>query len=210
MRLPEGFYTVTGAALILGGLLTALINIFLTPQLDFGSSYTMVEGSPLFLMRLILAGIAALLVLVGCTGLYVRQAEETGVFGLIAFLLTFVGMAALFANEWTSVFTVHEIALSVPEALEALEESALFDAGAIVALGLSVLGWLALAGVTWRAGVLPRWAAVSVIAGFIAVMVLPAVIGVWGAAPANTVLGAGWMGLGWNVARGAGSADVDS
>ncbi len=201
MRLPEGFYTITGAALILGGLLTALINIFLTPQLDLGSSYSVMAGSSLFFIRLMLAGIAALLVLIGCTGLYVRQAEKTGLFGLVAFLLTFMGMAALFANEWTSVFTIHEIAKVDPEALEALEDSALFDAGAIIALGLSVLGWLALAAVTLRAGILPRWASISVIAGFVLVMVLPAMMGVWGAALANTVLGAGWIGLGWSVAR---------
>jgi hypothetical protein len=150
-----------------------------------------------------MAGIAALLVLIGCTGLYARQAGKTGVSGLIAFLLTFIGMAALFANEWTSVFAVHEIALSSPEALEALEESALFDAGAITALGLSTLGWLILAGVTLRAGILPRWASISVLAGFVLAIVLPALIGVWGAAAANTVLGAGWMGLGWSVARHA-------
>lgn len=201
MRPPEGFFTVAGAALILGGLLTALINIFLTPQLDFGSSYAAMAGSTPFLIRLILAGVAALLVLIGCVGLYARQAEKTGLFGLVAFLLTFIGMAALFANEWTSVFTVHEIAQTVPEALEALEESALFDAGAISALGLSVLGWLVFAAVTLRAGIMPRWASMSVIAGFVLVMVLPALIGLWGAAVANTVLGAGWMGLGWSVAR---------
>ena len=203
MRLPEGCFAVTGAALILGGLLTALINIFLTPQLDPGSSYAATAGSSLFLIRLILAGIAALLVLIGCTGLYARQAGKTGVSGLIAFLLTFIGMAALFANEWTSVFAVHEIALSSPEALEALEESALFEAGAITALGLSTLGWLILAGVTLRAGILPRWASISVLAGFILAIVLPALIGAWGAAAANAVLGAGWMGLGWSVARHA-------
>ena len=201
MRLPEGFYTITGAALILGGLLTALINIFLTPQLDIGSPFSVMAASPLFFIRLMLAGIAALLVLIGCTGLYARQAEKAGVFGLIAFLLTFIGMAALFANEWTSVFTVHEIAKVDPEALEALEDSALFDAGAIIALGLSVLGWLALAAVTLRAGILPRWASISVICGFVLAMALPALMGVWGAAVANTVLGAGWMGLGWSVAR---------
>jgi len=201
MRLPEGFYAITGAALILGGLLTALINIFLTTQIDFGAPYAAMAGSSLFFIRLTLAGIASLFVLIGCTGLYARQAEKIGVFGLIAFLLTFIGMAALFANEWTSVFTVHEIAKVDPEALEALEDSALFDAGAIIALGLSVLGWLTLAAVTLRAGILPRWASISVIAGFVLVTVLPAMMGVWGAALANTILGAGWIGLGWSIAR---------
>jgi hypothetical protein len=201
MRPPEGFYNVTGAALILGGLLTALINIFLTPQLDPGSSFAAIAGSSPFLTRLVLAGIAALLVLIGSTGIYARQAEETGAFGLIAFLLAVIGMAALFANEWMSVFAVHEIARSAPEAMEALEESALAEAGAIIAMGLSVTGWFALAGVTLRVGILPRWASVSVIAGFVLVMVLPALIGIRGAAVGNTVLGAGWMGLGWSVAR---------
>ena len=60
MRLPEGFYTITGAALILGGLLTALINIFLTTQIDLGASYAAMAGSSLFFIRLMLAGIAAL------------------------------------------------------------------------------------------------------------------------------------------------------
>ena len=201
MRIPEGFYTVTGTALILGGLLTALINIFLTPQLDFSSSYAATAGSSLFLTRLSLAAVAALLVLIGCTGLYAKQAEKTGLFGLVAFLFTFIGMAAVFANEWTSVFVIHEIAVSTPEALEALEESALFDAGTITALGLSVLGWIVFAVATLRAGVLPRWASISVIAGFVLVIALPALIGLWGAAVANTVLGTGWMGLGWSVAR---------
>ncbi len=201
MRLPEGYYTSTGAALILGGLLTALINIFLTPQLDLGASFAATAGSFLFFMRLVLAGIAALLVLIGCTGLYARQAEKIGVFGFISFLVTFIGMTALFANEWTYVFAVHEIAKTVPEALEALEDSALFDSGAIIALGLTVLGWIVFAGVTLRAGILPRWAALSVIAGYIAVLLLPALIGPWGAAGGNAILGAGWMGLGWSVAR---------
>src|SRR5262245_7907231 len=47
---------------------------------------------------------AMLLGLLGLIGIYARQAEKTGVLGLVAFLMTFFGWALYFALQWTLTF----------------------------------------------------------------------------------------------------------
>jgi hypothetical protein len=194
------FFRFTGWALILGGLLTLLINVILTPQMDLDGSYAEIAGSMIFLVRLSAAFAAALLLLFGSAGLYAAQAERSGRFGFVMFILAFTGTAALLANEWASVFVIHPVALASPEALEGLEDSVLFDIGVAALLALFVLGWIGMAVSTLRTGSFPKWAAISVIAGLVLAMALPAAIGVWGMSIANTVFGAGLMGLGWRVA----------
>ena len=79
-----------GLAAILGGLLivvAAIVGLFV----DFENVAVAATGSYILFAKLSLLG--AILVLGALVGLYARQAEQAGSLGLLAFLVTFSGMA---------------------------------------------------------------------------------------------------------------------
>jgi hypothetical protein len=180
------FLSSAGWALVSGGALTLLINAGLTPLPP---------------SHLPFAETAALLL--GSVGVYLRQAERAGRFGAVAFATAFLGSASLLAVEWSQVFLVRDLALRAPEATRALETSqgpSLYDLGSMIALAMFMLGWTALAISTLRLGILSRWAAGLVIAGFVSIPLLSALLpGVWGPAAGNAVLASGWIRLGLDL-----------
>jgi hypothetical protein len=193
------FVRWTARALAAGGVLTALINLGLTPLLPAHAPYARTAASSLFLWRQALSALAAALLLAGSVGVYLRQAARAGRFGAVAFAVAFLGSALLFATEWAEVFLVRTLAVRTPEALTALEAGhgpTLYDLGAMAALGVFELGWIALAGWSLRAGVVSRRGPALVIAGLLVIPLLGAVAGTWGAVAGNVVLGAGWFVLG--------------
>ncbi len=130
--------------------MTFLINAGLTPFLPRGAPFVEVAASTVFLLRQGLSGVAAVLLLFGTVGLYLRQAGRDGRFGGAAFALAFLGSALLVAHEWSEVFLVRDLALRAPDALRALEapgRPGLYDVGAMIALGTFTAGWIALAAV---------------------------------------------------------------
>jgi hypothetical protein len=192
----DKFCRWTGAALALAGLLTFLINVGLTPLLPPGAPYAETAASTVFLWRQSASSLVAVLLLFGSTGLYFRQTEQAGRFGVIAFILAFVGSALLLATEWGEVFLVRELALRAPNAVQALDAPPhpnLYDFGAIISFSFFTVGWLALAISTFRVRILSRFAAGLVIAGFFLIPLLGA-LGIWGAVLGNAVLG---FGLFW-------------
>jgi len=204
--MPEpGFLRWTGAALACGGLLTIVINAALTPLLPHGVAFAVTAASTVYVWRQASSALAALLLLFGCTGLYLRQAGRAGRFGGVAFVAAFTGSALVLATEWTQVFDVHDLALRAPAALTAMNAAkgmSLSDAGAMIALGTFALGWIALAAATIRARVLDRRAAMLVIAGFFAIPLLHAALeSVTGDIIGNAILGSGWIWLGLGVRR---------
>jgi hypothetical protein len=54
--------------------------------------------------RSILTALALVLVLLGLVGLYARQAEVTGLFGLLSFLVTFAGLVLTQSFTWAALF----------------------------------------------------------------------------------------------------------
>jgi hypothetical protein len=74
------FLRWTGGALMLGGLLTVLINAALTLILPLDAPLTETAASSVFLWRQSASAAAAALLLFGSIGLYLRQAERTGYF----------------------------------------------------------------------------------------------------------------------------------
>src|ERR1700681_3885717 len=91
-----------GWALVLGGILTILINLILTPLL-FGAKMppAVAPTTLLFLLRQSASGVAALLIIFGCLGigLHLTQRPESGVGGTIVFLIAFIGSCLIFAVE---------------------------------------------------------------------------------------------------------------
>jgi hypothetical protein len=185
----------TGVALSLGGALTVLINAGLTPLLPGRLPLGDAAALPVFAWRQGSSAVAAAFLLFGSIGLILAQWRRAGLWGTLWFVLAFLGTALLLANEWGEVFVVRALALRSPLSLRAIDTGSgisLYDVGAMIALGAFTLGWLGFAGWTLRAGLLARGAAVLVIAGFLAIPLLAAVLHVWGAVAGNVILGVGW------------------
>lgn len=188
-----------GCALTVAGALVIVINAGVTPLMPRGGALSDTAASTAFLVRQSLAAAAALLLALGAVGLYLRQVDRMRRFGATAFGFAFAGSVMLFAVEWTQLFEVRDLAGRAPDVLNRLDAAGvgLDDIGAMSALAVLSIGWIALAGATLRAGVLPRRAAWLVIAGFFATpflhaLVPPVVAGALG----NVVLGSGWIWLG--------------
>ena len=201
----RAFLRWTGVALASGGVLTFLINAGLTPFVPRGVPFAEVAASSVFLWRQSAAALAAALLLFGSVGLYLHQAERAHRFGALAFVMAFLGSALLLATEWTQVFDIRDFALRAPEALNVVNAGhghgpSLSDLGALIALGMFTIGWIALAISTLRRRTLSRWAAGLVIAGFFSIPLLSAALpGLWGAIVGNGILGAGWLWLGYDL-----------
>ena len=199
MSAYASFIRSSGAALICAGALIVIVNAVITPLLPRGGTLADTVSSTSFLCRQTLAALAALCLMFGAIGLYLRQARLSGRAGAVAFVLALSGSALLLATEWTQIFEVRDLGLRAPDTLNRLdaEGMALDDIGALIAFATLVLGWLALAVVSHRSRLFPRRATTLVIAGFFATPFLsaalpPLVAGAIG----NTILGAGFIWLG--------------
>jgi hypothetical protein len=211
----ESYATFTrwsGSALIVGGLLTLLVNALLTPLLPHHVSFEITAASQVFLWRQSASAVAGAMLLFGCVGLHLRQADHAGMFGTVAFFVAFLGSALLLAVEWNEIFIVRDLAFRAPATLRILDGGPgvhLYDLGAVIPLAVFVLGWFALAGSTLRLGILSRRAAGLVIAGLLATPLLTAALPeLWGAVIGNAILAAGWIWLGYDVRHPRALEDV--
>ena len=196
---------LSGIAIAGGGVLLIFVNAVLTPMLPLNVPFTEIMASDAFVWRLSIASLTVFLFMVGSPGLHTYQASASGLFGKVAFILTFLGCAFLFAHEWGQVFFVHSIAVAAPDALQAMEDAEglnLYDLEAMLALSFFALGWLAFAVSMLVAKVFSRLGPALVIAGFFAVPILTAATSVIvGGALGNAVLGAGFILLGRDLIR---------
>ena len=113
--------------------------------------------------------VMAALVLVGITGMYLRQSRETGVLGLIGYLVFGAGYLLIMSTTFVAAYVLPSVATSDPAYVEEVLDVATGRAtgGDIGALGtvfqLQGVGYLAgglLFGIAlYRARVLTRWAA---------------------------------------------------
>ena len=193
---PSPLARSAGIALMAGGVLIFLINAILSPLLP--KSFAESAASWVFLWRQSAAAVAAMLLLFGSVGMYLRQARRSGVAGSLAFGGAFVGTALLLAMEWGEIFLVRTVALRSPSTLGALEGGpslSPYDLGAMIAFAAFTLGWLAFAILSWRMRMFSRRGPTLLIAGFFLVPML-GWAGVWGQVVGDAVLGAGWWMLG--------------
>ena len=152
--------------------------------------------------------LGALFLLLGLTGLYLRQRERTGVPGLVGFLLAFLGTALFVGTGMTSTFLWPAIAAEAPTFVES--GGAMFShplaLGPILAARIFlVLGLVWLGVVSFRAGVLPRWGSLLVVVGVVATNLptepvgpVPWIVAVLG----GVVLSVGLVGWGWALWTG--------
>jgi|CXWL01.1.fsa_nt_gi hypothetical protein len=199
MATLASFIRRSGLCLIGAGALVVIINVALTPLLPRGGSFADTVSSAAFVWRQSLSALAAVLLMFGSMGVYLRQMHGAGRFVAPAFAMALVGSALLLAIEWTQVFEVRDLAMRAPDTLNRLdaEGMALDDVGALIAFAALTVGWIALSAVSRRSGLFPRHAPTLVIAGFFATPFLSAVLPpIVASAIGNTVLGCGWIWMG--------------
>ena len=198
----NGFLRSCGFALLLGGVLLILINVFLTPSYlaSFKKGEAVARASGIYLFRISSALANALVLIYGCIGLYLAQKNVSGLFGAIAFGVAFIGTTLLFAIEWSNLFVLRAVAQTSPETLAVLDKSRLVTIGFASGAGIFMLGWLLLAASTWQTNVLPRWTSISTIAGLILIPILGATsLGTAGQVVGNVVFGLGLIGFGYTL-----------
>lgn len=113
--------------------------------------------------------IMCLLFLVGITGIYTRQVKEAGWLGLVGFLMLSLSWALNLAFIFAEAFIVPLLATTAPTFVDGFfgifngqpVETSLGTLPALYALTglLYMLGGLLFGIATFRAGILPRWAA---------------------------------------------------
>jgi hypothetical protein len=151
-----------GMAALLAGLSYMLVGMF-HPVNELASVTTTTWA-----LVHVLACTTAFLGLFGITGLYVRQAEQSGWLGLAGFVLLSLWFGLVLSFSFIETFLLPILATEAPKVVEGL--MAMFsgpakdiDLGALQTLWLIsgplyILGGLTFGIATYRAGVLPRWA----------------------------------------------------
>ena len=125
----------------------------------------------------------SVLLLVGLTGMYLRQVTETGLPGLVGFLLFGSTFVLTIAVTFVEVFVLPQLADQAPQYVD--DFLATFTGGAVVgdvgylqlaslvaAVGY-LLGGLLFGVVLYRARILARWASLLLAVGSVATLLVP-------------------------------------
>ena len=171
---------LTGAAglsAVAAGLLFIVIQL-VHPDEDVAT----VTTTPWIVVALLTMAMSVLL-LVGLTGMYLRQVTETGIPGLVGFLLFGSTFVLTTAVTFVEAFVLPQLADRAPQYVE--DFLATFTGGAVVedvgslqlaslvaAVGY-LLGGLLFGLVLYRARILARWAALLLAVGSVATLLVP-------------------------------------
>jgi len=180
----------SGLAALVGGVLLAVLDVAESVIIG-GQPESVIAGTGALIIVRIAFLVPVALMILGLVGLYVRQAEQTGSLGLIAFLVAFSGTVLVFGLQWSAAFMGSWLAGAAPGLLDT-EPAGLLAAGFMISFLLLALGWLLFGLASLQARVFPRNAAVLLVVGAVLLFVLlmldvPGSTVVFGAALA-------WMG----------------
>jgi hypothetical protein len=166
-----------GLAAVAGGLLFIAVQ-FKHPHLD-ATFATTTEYAIRETMKILMA----VLSVIGITGIYLRQVKQTGVLGLLGFLLFGAGYLAIMSVQIVGVFVLPSFAATQPGYVNdvlavATGGTPSGDIGALAAF-IRIGGFTFLTGgvvfgiALFRANILPRWAAVLLVAGTLVTFAIP-------------------------------------
>ena len=99
--------------------------------------------------------VVAIFFLLGSTALYLRQADQLGMLGLVIYILSFSALVVSSGTMWTYAFTAPVLAREVPDLLTS-PSSEIIQA-VIASMALGQIGWLFLVLVSFKTRKVPRW-----------------------------------------------------
>ncbi len=176
---PPNLIRLSGLAAVLGSVLFLVAEIlsFATETEDFRRGEWATKTPYLFTWSLFLLG--GVLLLMGLVGLYVRQSEAAGIYGLLGFVAAFLVTALAVGAIWSQLFSVPdlEVELSMANPAGVPRVADQFVGGFSFSMSFMVLfpfGWVLFGAATLRARVYPRAVAILLIVGaFLAFLPVP-------------------------------------
>lgn len=156
----SGFSNILGALLLLVGWCS--IGIFLWQELS-SQDFTGLVLHPAWIPVNIAILISTFFILFGLVGIYLKQAEETGTWGLIGFILCFVGLVWYASIQYYETLLWPVIAAHAPTLFPAVGFSPTnkFLSGAFLLSGVFWgLGYIVFGITTTRSGLFPKWASI--------------------------------------------------
>ena len=172
-----GLTRAAGASAVAAGLLFIVVQV-IHPDEDVASVAT-TAWVVTHVLGLVMAGLA----LIGISGMYLRQAEQTGRLGLIGFVLFGSCFLLIAASQFVEAFVLPSLADQAPRFVDdflAIPTGGVIvgDVWALVTVNLVagatyVLGGLLFGVAIFRAGILARWAALLLAAGTALALLLP-------------------------------------
>jgi uncharacterized membrane protein YedE/YeeE len=162
-----------GLAAVVAGLLYIAVQIK-HPHLDATFAKTTE-----YAVREAVKILMTVLSLIGITGIYLRQVKQTGVLGLIGYVMFGVGYLAILCVQAVGVFVLPTLAASQPGYVNDVfavvtSGTPIGDIGAVQTLiqgGLAyIIGGTIFGIALFRANILPRWAAVLLSVGAVATL----------------------------------------
>jgi hypothetical protein len=133
-----------GMCAVLGG----ICRVLMTPiELAWGVDNT---------VALLIGGLTgSIFIILGTAGIYLYQAEKTGILGFLGFIITSIGNILVCSMVLITLFV--NTALKQPQILEQDLSGPIIPIRIIMLIGIS-LGYILLGYVTLRAKMLPSWA----------------------------------------------------
>jgi hypothetical protein len=168
---PTTLTRAAGLAAVAGGLLFIAVQIkhpVVDAPFTTTTEYAVRETAKI---------VMAVLSLIGITGIYLRQIRQTGVLGLIGYLLLAVGYLTMMSAQVIGLFILPDLAAAQPGYVNdvlavATSDTPTGDVGGFQALSMVGIAYIAggvIFGIAlFRAGILARWAAVLMAVGAIA------------------------------------------
>jgi hypothetical protein len=160
---PSGLIRWAGLSAVVAGVIFAGIQPIHPPDV-----VTSVGGSTWAIITS-LKTVMSLLMLIGVTGIYARQVTHVGWLGLIGYLIFALAWAITYADVFAETVILPPLAAAAPQFVDSMlgigaGRVSPVDLGSFPTLfmlsgGLYMLGGLLLGIATFRAGILPRWAA---------------------------------------------------
>jgi hypothetical protein len=153
----------SGLAAILGGVLLSLGALLSLATESEKLSVWVTTPSDAFSSLLYLLG--GVLLQLGLVGLYMRQSEASGILGLVAFLVAFLGTALAVGGTWAELFVVPAVAVEAPRVLEAEPIRMLAIGYTLTFFVFLSVGWLLFGVALFRARIYPGAAAILLMVG---------------------------------------------
>jgi hypothetical protein len=161
----------SGLSLVIGGILLFLARVMQVALFGDGGYAIQAESDNLWWTLGLPSVFGTIFLLPGITGLYARQADKAGLFGGVAFMAAFIGIALTAGGNWFFAFgskVFHDLS---PELLEKnLTDPAwgILGPAYVGSVLVGGLGWLVMGLSLWKANVLPR----SAVGGALVSMIL--------------------------------------